>query len=80
MQVYEKLMQEGIRINNSKSQQKVICPKCSHQRKNTSEPCLSVNIDEEKALWKCHHCEWEGSAFSDIKDNLPRKKEIEVSV
>ena len=74
MQVYEKLIQEGIRINNSKSQQKVICPKCSHQRKNTSEPCLSVNIDEEKALWKCHHCEWEGSAFSDIKDNLPRKK------
>jgi len=75
MEVYEKLLQEGIRVNSSRNQQKVICPKCSHQRTNRKEPCLSVNMDEEKALWKCHHCEWEGSAFSDTKkNNIPRPK------
>ena len=74
MEVYDKLLEKCIRVNYSREQQKVICPKCSHTRSNKTEPCLSVSIDEEKALWKCHHCEWEGSAFTDRKENINYKK------
>jgi len=37
---------------------KTTCPQCSQTRKNTKDPCLSVNTDE--GLWKCHHCGWSG--------------------
>ena len=41
MEVYDKLLEKGIRVNYSREQQKVICPKCSHLRnKNRTEPCL----------------------------------------
>ncbi len=36
------------------------CPHCSHQRTNTKAVCLSVEIDHEKALYTCHHCEAKG--------------------
>ena len=50
----------GIHINQIKgSNQKTICPECSHTRKNGADPCLSVNSDE--GVWLCHHCEWKGS-------------------
>lgn len=49
----------GIYIGRkSGGQTKVTCPKCSKDRKNKTEPCLSVNIDE--GVWNCHHCEWTG--------------------
>lgn len=37
---------------------KTVCPKCSAERKNHHDPCLSVNVDE--GVWKCHHCGWSG--------------------
>lgn len=37
---------------------KVLCPKCSHKRRNKREPCLSVNLS--KNVWQCHHCGWHG--------------------
>ena len=52
---------QGIKLNSYEDgQQKVICPECSHIRKNKTEPCLSVNINSDTILWKCHHCEWQG--------------------
>lgn len=38
---------------------KVVCPKCSHERKKKTEPCLSVWLSE--GTWNCFHCEWTGS-------------------
>ena len=63
MEIRQKLLEEGIRINSSYAQQKVVCPKCSHTRKNKSEPCLSVSVEHNMALWHCHHCEWKGSVY-----------------
>ena len=40
---------------------KVKCPKCSHTRTKKSDPCLSVSVESEVALWNCHHCAWSGS-------------------
>tara|TARA_Y100001972_G_scaffold49041_1_gene60290 strand:+ start:490 stop:2187 length:1698 start_codon:yes stop_codon:yes gene_type:complete len=49
----------GIIINKNKGQVKTKCPKCSHERRKKSEPCLSVNIDE--GIWNCHNCGYKGS-------------------
>lgn len=40
--------------------QKLLCPECSSTRKNKSDPCLSLTIDDTGAVWKCHNCEWSG--------------------
>ena len=67
MNIHEQLINEGIRVNSQQEQQKVICPKCSHTRnKNRNEPCLSVNLHQDMALWHCHHCEWKGSVHENI--------------
>ena len=49
----------GIIVNKSSGQIKTKCPKCSHDRKKKSDPCLSVNIDE--GIWNCHNCGWKGT-------------------
>lgn len=38
---------------------KTVCPKCSQARKKKAYPCLNVNT--EKGVWHCWHCEWAGS-------------------
>lgn len=38
---------------------KTTCPQCSHARKKKNYPCLNVNT--ERGLWHCWHCEWSGS-------------------
>jgi twinkle protein len=46
---------------NREGQHKVPCPSCQHTRtKNKSDKPLSVNIDHEKIIYHCHHCEAEG--------------------
>jgi len=67
----------GIKINRNSGQTKTKCPKCSHERRKSSEPCLSVNIDE--GIWNCHNCGWKGSLkkqnyMSEIKYIKPKVK------
>ena len=63
----------GIYVKGSGGQEKVICPKCSHQRRKGSGPCLSVSIDE--GVWNCHHCGWKGTLHK--KADTPYIKPIE---
>ncbi len=37
---------------------KVVCPKCSGERKNKRDKSLSVNLQD--GLYNCHHCGWSG--------------------
>ena len=37
-----------------------LCPECSHKRKNKHDRSLSVTVDNEGVMWKCHHCDSEG--------------------
>ena len=39
---------------------KVKCPQCTPNRKNKSDPSLSVNVDS--GLFMCHNCGWSGTA------------------
>ena len=52
-----------IKVQRTSGQVKVQCPECSHTRKNKSEPCLSVNIDD--GVWNCHHCDFSGNLGHD---------------
>ena len=64
----EELRNLGIIIKRGGSN-KTTCPKCSHNRKNKKDPCLSVDI--ENGLYHCHHCGWNGNVkFKKKKEYL----------
>ncbi len=44
---------------------KTTCPQCSAHRKKRNYPCLNVNID--KGVWHCWHCEWAGGLGTGIQ-------------
>lgn len=51
----------GIDISKIKGKSgKMTCPKCSHDRKNKTDQCLSVN--KEEGLFNCHNCGFSGTA------------------
>ena len=62
----------GIIIKRTSGQVKTKCPKCSHERKKKSDPCLSVNIDD--GVWNCHNCGWTGT----LKQNNYMREESYV--
>ena len=73
--IAEKLRAEGITLRTYKmGTQKTTCPKCSPNRRNKHDQCLSVKIDEDGgAVWKCHHCEWKGNlAGNGFRNGLSR--------
>ena len=72
--IYQKLEEQGITLRNyDEGQHKTTCPQCSPNRKNSRDPCLSVNIDTQGARWRCHHCQWEGNVW---KESLQRPPTI----
>jgi len=62
-------LDNGIVVKKTNGQIKTRCPKCSHDRKKKSDPCLSVNIDE--GIWNCHNCGWNGSLK--VKNNFMKE-------
>jgi twinkle protein len=75
----EELEKQDIRLKSfGNGNYKVLCPRCSNTRKNKSDPCLSVTIQNgDLALWRCHNCEWQGSAgnVSGRRQDDDRQKE-----
>lgn len=64
----------GIKLNGRTSgSAKVTCPQCSASRKHSSDPCLSVDIDE--GVYMCHNCGWHGSAG---KKSFVKRKEYKL--
>lgn len=61
MTLAEKLADQGIHLRSyAEGDRKVTCPRCSSQRTNKTDPCLSVTVNEDGAVWLCHHCGWRG--------------------
>lgn len=77
---YSQLTKIGINLEGHVSgQRKVLCPRCSHTRKNSKEKCLSVNIDE--GIWSCKNCGWAGHVDQkqyDVPDKRPLAESEEV--
>jgi len=59
MNHYNDLIDLGIQLKKSYGSIKTTCPKCSHNRRNKKDQCLSVNIDD--GLYNCHNCGWSGN-------------------
>ena len=56
---YTRLRALGIDLKRAAGQTKELCPWCSAERKNKTDKCLSVNIDQ--GLYSCHNCGKKGS-------------------
>jgi len=54
----DKFSDLGIELKSIKENGKTICPKCSHDRKKKTDPCLSVDVT--KGAYNCHNCGWSG--------------------
>src|SRR5882762_8829589 len=59
----ERLLEHGIRPRSyAPGNHKLLCPQCSHIRKNKSDPCLSLTIEDDGAVWDCKNgCGFRGS-------------------
>lgn len=55
---YNRIQELGITITKSGKQ---TCPKCSAQRTNKADKCLSVTYGNDALLYCCHHCGWTGA-------------------
>jgi twinkle protein len=70
----ELLLEHGIRPRSYEhGNHKLACPQCSHTRKNRTDPCLSLTIERDRALWNCHHCGWSGSV-TERDDYRPQRR------
>lgn len=62
----------GIVTKKNAGLDKVICPNCSHTRKNKKDKCLSVNLDSGD--YNCHNdCGFKGRVYNK-KEFVPRTK------
>ena len=61
-----------IHVSAESGNTKTLCPECSHTRSKSSDPCLSVDIDE--GVWNCHHCGWAGSLNHKTAIHIPPVK------
>lgn len=59
MNYKQELLELGINVRKNYGQEKSTCPKCSHNRKNKRDTCLSIDIDN--GLYNCHNCGWGGN-------------------
>jgi len=73
MSFRNKLESLGISLKRSSGSVKTICPKCSPERRNKRDLCLSVNIDT--GVYNCHHCGWKGG----VKEYAPKKEYKKLS-
>lgn len=60
MEYRQKLQELGITLNRTGKQ---TCPKCSAERKNKTDKCLSVTFADDAVLYKCHNCDWSGAVY-----------------
>lgn len=63
----------GINLpNDATGQHYTICPKCSAERKKSDVKCLEINADRQ--IWHCNHCEWSGSLNQKTNSKLEMSK------
>ena len=67
-----------IEVKPGRVEQKVLCPKCSPERKNKQDKCLSVNL--EKGVYNCHHCGWSGNVKLKERQEYFKPVPIEINV
>ena len=78
----QQLTNLGIYLNSyTNGNHKTYCPQCKNSRKpqNKHDTPLSVTIEDDKILYKCHNCEFTG-VISDNKNYYVPKKEKTIKI
>lgn len=78
MNYLKQLQDLGIVLKRQSGSIKTKCPKCSHERRNKNDDCLSVNIDE--GLYNCHHCGWQGNVLFKQKKEYVVPEKVKVNL
>lgn len=52
---------------------RIVCPKCGPERRHKN-PTLSVTVESDRTLYKCHHCDWSGLLTSEDPLTKYRRK------
>ena len=78
--MHDILQEENIKLKHTESgNQKTKCPKCQPPHNSRDNP-LSVTIDGDSAVWKCHHCDWSGTTLRGNTTNfVSRPKKVYVA-
>ena len=79
MTLAEKLAEQGIRPPSfGNGSYKIRCPKCSDSRKDKNDPCLSLTISDEGAVWNCwNRCGFVGGVHDrDPAEVIPLKTRL----
>lgn len=72
--IREQFLELGIETRRNHGNDKVLCPKCSHNRKNKKDPCLSIDLDTGD--YNCHNnCGFKGRVKTSVPYE-PRPKEF----
>jgi hypothetical protein len=50
------------------------CPECSAERRKKRAKCLSITVQDDRAVFCCHHCEARGVVWRDGGTSLSRAK------
>ena len=75
MIIRDELSTRGIALKNfSEGNHKALCPKCSSARRNKTDLCLSVTIETDGAVWKCHNCGWADGARPRVEQEPYRRR------
>ena len=61
-------------LSTVRESNRFVCPECSQDRKNKTDRSLSVTVDQDGVLYKCHHCDVSGKHTHDFLRNLNRPK------
>ena len=73
----EGLLAHGIRLQSySAGSQKLTCPRCSAQRRNKTDLCLSVTVEAAEAVWHCHNCAWSGGVTERKERRMESKRRV----
>jgi len=70
----QELAELGI-TNVKHGQNKIKCPRCSHNRKHKHDKCLSVRVNSDVVIYNCHNCGFSGHVGSSKKkysQHLPK--------
>ena len=59
--------------NLDEGSHKIKCPQCQPPHDSHDTP-LSVSINDDGAVWLCHHCDWTGGTGSNNYQNNYAKK------
>jgi twinkle protein len=72
--IKELFLDIGIETKRSAGQDKVLCPKCSSDRKNKKDPCLSIDLGTGE--YNCHNqCGFKGGVIKNRDSFVPKPKE-----